>query len=118
MQPLTRRTYHGRLQEDRHLQYFRFSAGCGPTSLVAGSSVVAAGLLAAAPQCTRADRKHQLALMSHSSLSFSRLAGSACACLQPQRCLIREHCHTELVEPTLVHSLTEKTRGSTLQMTC
>ena len=30
-----------------------------------------------------------------------------------QWCLIREHSHTELVEPTLVHSLTEKTRGST-----
>ena len=90
-------------------RYFRFSAGCGPTSVAAGSSVVAGCCSTMSP----ADRKHQLALISHSSLSFSRLEGSACAFLQPAVSHSLNIVTPSSLNATLVHSLTEKTRGST-----
>ena len=80
-QALTRRRWHGWLQEVRHLLYcFRFSAGCCLAAASAAAPDLHRLLAAAHPQMRRADRNHQLARLI-SQLCPS--AGSACALLQP-----------------------------------
>ena len=115
-QALTRRRWHGWLQEVRHLLYcFRFSAGCCLAAASAAAPDLHRLLAAAHPQMRPRGRPESSAGASDKpALSFSWFSLCVAAA---QRCLIRAHYHiTQLGEPTLV-KLTPTTRGpSDLQM--